>query len=158
MAQRMLRNGETIGQNKKARFEYTIIDSLEVGIVLQGAEVKALRLYGASLQECHAAVSNGKLMLFNLNIKEYPFTPSHLRFDAIRPRALLMRQRQINKWLGAVQKEGNTIVPLRMYFTDRGLVKLELALAKGKKAHDKRATIKERDWNREKAQLLKLRS
>lgn len=155
MAQRVIKNGETIGTNRKARFEYAILDTLEVGIVLHGAEVKALRLHGASLNECYAGQSLGKLMLFNLTIKEYPFTPPHLRFDSVRPRVLLLKQRQLNKWLGAVQREGNTIVPLRMYFKENGLVKLELALAKGKKVHDKRATIKERDWQREKAQLLK---
>ncbi len=149
-----IRNGEQISFNKKAKFDYAIEESIEAGLVLEGAEVKSLRFNGASLAEAHAGVMEGKLYLFNLNIKEYQFAPRQFSPEAKRPRALLLSKKQQNKFLGAVQREGYALVPISLYFNKRGLVKLELGLGKGKKEYDKRATIKERDWNREKRRVM----
>ncbi|HCM84105.1 MAG TPA: SsrA-binding protein SmpB [Alphaproteobacteria bacterium] len=149
-----IRNGEQISFNKKAKFDYAIEDSIEVGVVLEGAEVKSLRFNGASLAEAHAGVMEGKIYLFNLNIKEYQFAPRQFSPEAKRPRALLMSKKQMNKFMGAVQREGYALVPVSLYFNKRGYVKLELGLGKGKKEYDKRQTIKKRDWEREQRRLL----
>lgn len=149
-----IRNGEQISFNKKAKFDYAIEDSIEVGIVLEGAEVKSLRFNGTSLAEAHAAVMEGSIYLFNLNIKEYQYAPAQFSPDAKRPRALLMSKKQMNKFMGAVQREGYALVPISIYFNKRGFVKLELGLGKGKKEYDKRQTIKKRDWEREQRRLL----
>jgi len=149
-----IRNGEQISFNKKAKFDYEISESLEAGIVLEGAEVKSLRFNGTSLAEAHVGAMEGKIYLFNLNIKEYQFAPRQFSPEAKRPRALLLSKKQQNKFLGAVQREGYALVPISIYFNKRGLVKIELGLGKGKKEYDKRATIKERDWNREKRRVM----
>jgi len=149
-----IRNGEQISFNKKAKFDYAISDSIEAGIVLEGAEVKSLRFNGTSLAEAHAGLMEGKIYLFNLNIKEYQFAPRQFSPEAKRPRALLLSKKQQNKFLGAVQREGYALVPISIYFNKRGLVKVELGLGKGKKEYDKRAVIKERDWNREKRRVM----
>jgi len=153
-----IRNGEQISFNKKARFDYEIEESLEAGLVLEGAEVKSLRFNGASLAEAHAGVIEGKIYLFNLNIKEYQFAPAQFSPPAKRPRALLLNKKQQNKFLGAVQREGYALVPISLYFNKRGRVKLEIGLGRGKKQHDKRATIKKRDWEREQRRVMAERS
>jgi SsrA-binding protein len=150
-----IRNGEQISFNRRAKFDYSLEDSIEVGVVLEGAEVKSLRFNGASLAESHAAVMEGRIYLFNLDIKEYQFAPKQFSPEAKRPRALLMSKKQMNKFMGAVQREGYALVPVSLYFNKRGYVKLELALGKGKKEYDKRATIKDRDWKREQQRLMR---
>lgn len=149
-----IRNGEQISFNKKAKFDYAIEDTVEAGIVLEGAEVKSLRFNGTSLAESHAGVMEGKIYLFNLNIKEYQYAPAQFSPPAKRPRALLMNKKQMNKFMGAVHREGYALVPISIYFNKRGFVKLELGLGKGKKEYDKRQTIKKRDWEREQRRLL----
>lgn len=141
-------------ENRKARFQYSIEDSLEAGIALAGTEVKALRAGNANIQDAYAEEKAGQMWLVNAHIGEF----SHgniFNHEPRRPRKLLLHRRQINKLAGAVQKEGYTLVPLKIYFNDAGLAKLELGLAKGKKLHDKRETEKARDWARQKERLLK---
>jgi SsrA-binding protein len=151
-------NYKVIAVNKRARFDYFIDDTLEVGIVLTGSEVKSLRLGKASIAESHAAemVDNNKpaLFLLNANIKEYA-QASHFNHSPTRPRKLLLRKKELNKYLGAVRKKGMTIVPIQLYFNHKGLVKLTIGLAQGKKLHDKRETTKERDWKRDQARILR---
>lgn len=150
-------DGETkiIAQNRKARYNYHIEEVMEAGIVLAGTEVKALRLGGSSINESHAAVKEGDIYLLNAHIPEY--TRAHARFqhEVRRPRKLLLHKNQAQKLIGAVQRKGITLVPLSLYFTKRGLVKVELAIASGKKQHDKRETEKKRDWQREKARVMR---
>ena len=149
-----IQNGEQISYNKRARFDYAIEESIEVGLVLEGAEVKSLRFNGTSLAEAHAGIMEGRVYIFNLNIKEYQFAPKQFSPEAKRPRALLLNKKQMNRFLGASQRDGYALVPISLYFNKRGYVKMELGLGKGKKEHDKRATIKERDWNREKRRVM----
>lgn len=144
-----------IAENRRARFEYHIEETYEAGIVLTGTEIKSLRLGQASINESHAAEKNGELWLFNAHIAEYMRAGRHLQHQPRRIRKLLLKKKEINKLMGAVAKEGYTLVPLKFYFDERGLAKMLIGLGKGKKLHDKRATEKERDWNREKQRLLK---
>lgn len=150
---------ETVAQNKRARFDYEIIETFEAGIQLLGTEVKSLRHGQASIAESHIGTSKfeqaDRLFLFNANIPEYQQAGAHLQHDPKRTKALLLRKREIHKLIGSVQKSGMTIVPLRLYFNSRGLAKLEIALAKGKQLHDKRATEKDRDWGRQKQRLMR---
>jgi SsrA-binding protein len=148
-------NAERIAaQNRKARHNYFIEDTLEVGIMLLGTEVKSLRAGQGNLNDAYAAEQSGELYLLNAHIPEYKHGNRNNHAPR-RPRKLLLRARELNKLLGAISREGMTAVPLSIYFNDRGLAKVELGLAKGKKQHDKRASIKERDWNREKARTLR---
>lgn len=149
-------NYKVIAQNKRARFDYEILETLQVGIVLTGSEMKSLRQGKGSIAESHAGDMEGELYLFNANIIEYSHA-NHFNHEPKRPRKLLLRKKELNKFLGAIRKKGLTIVPLVMYFNHKGRVKLEIALGRGKKNVDKRETIKERDWNREKSRLLKSR-
>ncbi len=143
-----------VAQNRRARFDYELLDSHEAGLALTGTEVKSLREGRASLAEAHVGESGGELWLFNAHIPE--FAPANrFNHEPRRPRKLLMHRREINRMIGAVQKEGMTIIPLRLYFNRRGIAKLALALARGKKRYDKRETEKKRDWQREKARLMK---
>lgn len=147
-----------IAQNKKARFHYHIIETLEAGIILQGSELKSLRAGAVSIHESYAGeiAADGKVgvYLLNANIKEYD-KAKYFNHEPKRARQLLLHKRQMNKLLGAIRKKGLTLVPLQLYFNERGRVKLEIALAKGKNVVDKRETIKKRDWDRSKARLLK---
>jgi len=149
-------NFRVIAENRKARFNYAIEESFEAGIALTGTEVKALREGKASLAEAYAAAEGGELFLINAYIPEYS-AASRFNHQPRRPRRLLMHRREINRLTGAVQREGYTLVPLKLYFNEKGLVKLQLALARGKKLHDKRETEKRRTWEREKARLLRER-
>lgn len=149
-------NYKIAAQNKRARFDYEILETLQVGIMLTGSEVKSLREGKGSIAEAHAGEMLGELYLFNANIPEYK-QAGPFNHEPKRPRKLLLRKRELNKFLGAIRKKGLTIVPLVMYFNHKGIVKLEIALAKGKKTVDKRETIKERDWQRDKSRLLKNR-
>lgn len=149
-------NYKVIAQNRRARFDYEILEKLQVGIVLTGTEVKSIRLNKCSIAESHAGEMENEIYLFNAQILEYPFA-RHFNHEPKRPRKLLLRKKERNRWLGALRKKGLTIVPLVMYFDHRGRVKLDIALAKGKKTVDKRETIKERDWQRDKQRILKNR-
>ena len=143
-----------VAQNRKARHDYFIEDTMEAGIALTGTEVKALRGGRSNVQDAYASSDDGDMWLVNCYIPEYAHGNRH-NHEPRRPRRLLLHRREINKLAGATQREGYTVVPLSIYFNGRGRAKVELGLAKGKKQYDKRATIKERDWNREKQRLMK---
>jgi SsrA-binding protein len=140
--------------NRKARFNYAIGESFEAGIALTGTEIKSLRNGKATISESYADAKNGEIWLVNSNIPEY-LQANRNNHAPKRPRKLLLHKRQINKLVGAVEKEGMTIVPLKIYFNPRGRAKVEIALAKGKKLHDKRDTEKKRDWQRERGRLMR---
>ena len=140
--------------NRKARFNYEIKETLEAGIALQGTEIKSLRGGKATISESYAGPMGTELFLFNAHIPEY-LEANRFNHEVRRPRKLLLHRREINKLMGAVQREGMALIPLKVYFNDRGRAKVELGLGKGKKLHDKRETEKERDWNRDKQRLLK---
>ena len=139
-----------IAENRRARFDYFIEETFEAGIVLTGTEVKSLRLGRATITEAYASAEGGGIALVNAYIPEYP-AASRFNHEPRRVRRLLLHKRQIGKLLGAINREGRTIVPTRMYWNDKGLAKLELAVATGKKAHDKRESTATRDWQRDKA-------
>ena len=145
---------KVIADNRKARFNYAIGETFEAGIALTGSEVKSLRAGKTSIAESYASARDGELWLYNSNISEYK-QAGRFNHAPKRPRKLLLHKRQINKLIGAVEREGMTVVPLKMYFNEKGRAKVELALAKGKKLHDKRESEKQRDWAREKGRLLK---
>jgi SsrA-binding protein len=145
----------TVADNRRANFEYSIEDKFEAGIVLVGTEVKSLRHGQCSINESHVAPKRGEIFLWNAHIPEYQQASRHLQHEPRRPRKLLLKSREVNKLMGAVQREGYTIIPLRLFFDGKGLAKLEIALAKGKKLHDKRETEKQRDWNRQKQRVLR---
>lgn len=147
---------KTVAENRRARYEYSFEDVLDAGIVLSGTEVKSLRFGEGSIAEAYAEVKNGEVWLINANIPEFSHG-NRFNHEAKRPRKLLLTAREIQKLHGAVARQGMTLVPLCVYFNARGKAKLELALAKGKKLHDKRETEKARDWQREKARLLRNR-
>ncbi|MDX6806647.1 SsrA-binding protein SmpB [Terrihabitans rhizophilus] len=143
-----------IADNRQARYHYAIGDVFEAGIALTGTEVKSLRIGKATLGESYAGEYGGDLYLYNAYIPEY-LAANRFNHETKRPRRLLLHRRQIDKLVSAVQREGMTVVPLKLYFNEQGRAKVELALAKGKKLHDKRQTEKDRDWGREKARLLR---
>src|ERR671913_1517509 len=143
-----------VADNRKARFNYEILESLEAGIALTGTEVKSLREGKATIGEAYAGPSGEELFLFNAYIPEY-LQANRFNHETRRPRRLLLHKRQIDKLIGATQREGFTVIPLKIYFNDRGRAKVELGLGRGKKLHDKRETEKERSWNREKSRLLR---
>ena len=148
---------KTVAENRRARFDYHIEEKFEAGLALQGTEVKALRAGQATIAESYAEVRDGEVWLINSNIPEYSHG-NRQNHEPRRARKLLLNAREINKLFGAVERKGMTLVPLSVYFNRTGRAKVELALAKGKQAHDKRATIKERDWKRDKARLMRERS
>ena len=143
-----------VADNRNARFNYAIGEVFEAGIVLTGSEVKSMRAGKTSIAESYATSRDGELWLLNSNISEYK-QAGRFNHEPKRPRKLLLHQRQINKLIGAVEREGMTLVPLKLYFNDKGRAKVELALAKGKKLHDKRATEQDRDWKREQGRLMR---
>ncbi|MBM7406325.1 MULTISPECIES: SsrA-binding protein SmpB [Sphingomonas] len=145
---------KTVAENRRARFDYFIETTYEAGIALTGTEVKSLRFGEGSIAESYAEVKDEEVWLINANIPEFSHG-NRFNHEPKRPRKLLLNMREINKMHGAVAREGMTLVPLSIYFNSRGRAKVELALAKGKKAHDKRDTIKERDWKREQQRLLR---
>jgi SsrA-binding protein len=154
MAEKPARRFKVVADNRKARFNYEIGDVIEAGIVLTGSEVKSLRAGKGSIAESYADARAGEIWLINANIPEY--RQAH-RFNHApkRPRKLLLHQRQINKFAGAVEREGMTIVPLKLYFNEKGRAKIAIALGKGKKLHDKRETLKKRSWERERGRLMR---
>lgn len=143
-----------VADNRKARFNYEILETVEAGIALTGTEVKSLRQGKATIGEAYAGPSGEELFLFNAYIPEY-LQANRFNHETRRPRRLLLHKRQIDKLLGATQREGFTLIPLKIYFNDRGRAKVELGLGRGKKLHDKREAEKERTWNREKARLMR---
>lgn len=148
------RGGRVVAQNRRARHDYFIDDHLEAGIMLDGTEVKSLRAGRASLQDSYAGEMEGELYLFNAYIPEYQ-KASKFNHETKRPRKMLVHKRERDRLLGAVRKQGVTLVPLDIHFNDRGIAKVELGVATGKKKHDKRETEKKRSWDREKARLLR---
>ncbi|WP_350334531.1 SsrA-binding protein SmpB [Coralliovum pocilloporae] len=143
-----------IADNRKARFNFEIGQTFEAGLELRGTEVKSLRVGKCNIAESYAGEQGGEIFLFNANIPEY-LQANRFNHEPRRPRKLLLHKREIGRLLGGVQKEGMTIVPLKIYFNDSGRAKLEIALARGKKLHDKRETEKKRSWDREKARIFK---
>jgi SsrA-binding protein len=143
-----------VADNRKARFHYEITDTLEAGIALTGTEVKSLREGKATIGEAYAGPSGEELFLFNAHIPEY-LQANRFNHETRRPRRLLLHKRQISKLLGATQREGYTLVPLKIYFNDRGRAKVELGLGRGKKLHDKRESERQKDWDRERARLMR---
>lgn len=143
-----------IAENRKARFEYFIEQRYEAGLVLQGWEVKAMRAGRAQLTEAYVYLRSGEAFLFGAHISPLASTSSHVVADPVRTRKLLLNHSEINGLLGAVERKGYTLVPLELYWKD-GRAKLQVGLAKGKKQHDKRAVEKDRDWQRDKARLLR---
>ncbi len=140
--------------NRKARFNYEIKETIEAGLALQGTEVKAQRGGRATIGESYAGPMGDELWLFNSYIPEY-LEANRFNHEVRRPRKLLLHRRQIHKLMGAIQREGYTVIPLKVYFNEKGRAKIELGLGRGKKLHDKRETEKTRDWNRDKQRLLK---
>jgi len=145
-----------VAENRKARHNYDIIETLEAGIALQGSEVKSLREGKANIAESYASAEKGELYLINSSIQEYK-QANRFNHEERRHRKLLMHKREIARLIGATEREGMTLVPLKLYFNDRGIVKVQLALARGRKKHDKREAEKEREWQRQKARLLRER-
>jgi SsrA-binding protein len=143
-----------VAQNRRAFHDYAVEERFEAGLVLSGTEVKSLREGRATITEAHAGEMAGELWLFNAYIPEF-HGGNRFNHETRRPRKLLLRKREVARLSGAVQREGMTLIPLALYFTPRGWAKVELGLAKGKKLHDKRAAIKERDWQRERQRLLR---
>jgi len=154
MAAKAERKLRVVADNRKARFNYFIDETFEAGVALTGTEVKSLRQGKATIAESYADARGGEIWLINSNIPEY--LQAH-RFNHLpkRPRKLLLHARQINKLAGAVEREGMTIVPLKLYFNEKGRAKIEIALGKGKKLHDKRETLKKRSWERERGRLMR---
>src|ERR687895_2173710 len=153
MAAKTERKIKVVADNRKARFNYEIGEVFEAGIMLTGTEVKSLRQGKATIAESYADSRGGEIWLVNANIPEY-LQGGRFNHAPKRPRKLLLHRRQINKLAGAVDREGMTLVPLKLYFNEKGRAKLLLAIAKGKKLHDKRESEKKRDWGREKGRLM----
>ena len=149
-------NNKTIAENRRARFDYAVEDTFEAGISLVGTEVKALREGQANIAESYVAIEGTNAEIVNANIPIYA-PASQFNHLPTRPRRLLLKRRELNKLMAEVQRKGRTIVPLKMYFNDRGKVKLLIGLATGKDHRDKRETVKKRDWNKQKARLMRER-
>ena len=155
MATKEQPNFKIVADNRRARYEFEVGDVIEAGISLTGSEVKSLRTGKATIAESYVGVSRrGDVELINANIPEY-LQANRMNHEPRRPRRLLLKAREIARLAQGVEREGMTIVPLKLYFNARGRAKLEIALAKGKKLHDKRETEKKRDWGREKARLMR---
>src|SRR6516165_10773328 len=146
--------GKLIAENRRARFDYFLEQTFEAGLSLTGSEVKSLRNGRANIAESYAAVEGDQIVLVNADIPPYA-QANRFNHEPRRPRKLLLHRKEIDRLIGAVQREGRTIVPTKLYWSDKGMAKLELALAKGKKAHDKREATAEREWQRDKARLMK---
>ena len=143
-----------IAENRRARYDYFIEETVTAGLVLTGTEVKSLRLGRANIAESYASAERGGMVLINAYIPEYA-PASRFNHEPRRPRRLLLHKKEIGKLAGAVNREGRTVIPMRLFWDDKGRAKLELAVAKGKKAHDKREATATRDWQRDKARLMR---
>ncbi len=150
----MAQAGKLIAENRRARYDYFIEDVVEAGIMLTGTEVKSLRNGRANIAESYAAVEGEAIILVNADIPPYS-GGNRFNHEPRRHRKLLLHRKEIGKLIGAVQREGRTIIPLKLYWNEKGIAKLEIGLAKGKKTHDKREATAERDWQRDKARLMK---
>ncbi|WP_020593368.1 SsrA-binding protein SmpB [Kiloniella laminariae] len=146
--------GTTVAVNRRARYDYQIEDTLEAGMMLVGTEVKSLRSGKASIQEAYASEENGEFFLINANIPEYA-AANRFNHEPKRPRKLLVHRKELAKMVGLCRRDGYTIVPLSLYFNDRGIAKINLGFARGKKSVDKRHTEKERDWKRQQARIIR---
>lgn len=146
--------GKLIAENKRGRFDYAIEDTFEAGIILVGTEVKALRMGRANIAESYATIEGTEAMLINANFPIYE-PASQFNHLPTRPRKLLLKRREINRLMGEIQRKGRTLVPLKLYFNEKGFVKLLLGVGMGKRNIDKRETQKKRDWQRDKARLLR---
>lgn len=147
-------NRRMVAENRRARRDFEIQDTLEAGLALTGSEVKSLRNGKASIAESYAGDDGGELYLYNAHIAEYP-QAGPANHEPRRTRKLLLHKRELAQLINGVQRRGMTVVPLKLYFNERGLAKLEIALARGRKLHDKREVEKKRDWQRQKARLLR---
>jgi SsrA-binding protein len=145
---------KVVADNRKARYNYAIEDTLEAGLMLMGSEVKALRTGKATIAESYAQAKDGEIFLVNSYIPEYKMA-NRFNHEPRRDRKVLVHKREANKLAAAIQREGMTLIPLRVYFNPKGRAKIELGIAKGKKLHDKRETEKKRDWQRDKARLMR---
>src|ERR671912_1135631 len=154
MAPQHRKPNRVAADNRKARFNYEILETVEAGIALTGTEAKSLRQGKATIGEAYAGPSGNELFLFNAYIPEY-LQANRFNHETRRPRRLLLHKRQIDKFLGATQREGFTVIPLKIYFNEKGRAKVELGLGRGKKLHDKRETEKKRTWDRERARLMR---
>lgn len=148
-------NHKVVAENRRARYEYRVEDTWEAGIALTGTEVKSLRAGQANIAESYASAEGGGIQLINAYIPEYQNAGEFFQHNPRRPRQLLLKVREIHKMRIAVERQGMTLVPLEIYFNERGRAKLKLALAQGKKHHDKREDIKKREWQRQKARILR---
>lgn len=151
----LISTDKTVADNRRANFDYQVEDRFEAGLMLVGTEVKSLRHGQCMIAESHVAEKDGVLQLLNCHIPEYQQASQLMQHEPRRPRKLLLKKKEIDKLMGAISRDGYTIVPMKLYFDKKGLAKLEIGLAKGKKMHDKRQTIKDRDWNRNKQRILK---
>lgn len=147
---------KVVADNRKARYSYAIETSLEAGIVLMGSEVKSLRTGKATIAESYAQAKDGEIFLVNANIPEYA-KAARFGHEPKRVRKLLIHKTEARRLSAAVQREGMTLIPLKLYFTPKGIAKVELGIARGKKLHDKRETEKKRDWARDKARIMRAR-
>lgn len=154
MADKKPKETRPVAENRKARFDYAIEDTIEAGLVLLGTEVKGLRAGGASLSDAYAGEKDGQMYLFNAHIPVYK-PANKFNHEPKRPRQLLIKQKQIEQLYGSIKREGTTLVPLKLYFNSRGYAKCLLGLAKGKKKSDKREAIKKREFDREKSRAMK---
>ncbi|MFC4667332.1 SsrA-binding protein SmpB [Seohaeicola nanhaiensis] len=148
------KNYKQIAENRRARFDYAIEEDLECGIILEGSEVKSMRTGGTNIAESYATVDNGELWLVNSYVAPYE-QAKMFRHEERRRRKLLVSRKQLSDLWNATQRKGMTLVPLSMYFNDRGIAKIKIGVAKGKQNHDKRETAAKRDWSRQKARLMK---
>lgn len=158
MSEQIKPNGSEIAQNRRARFDYAIETTYEAGLILTGSEVKSLRLGRGQINQSFAGVDSqdgGKLKIFGLHIEEYSQSGKHLQHEPRRPRELLLKQKEIKKIKTGLTREGMTLVPMKLYFTQKGRIKLLIGLGKGKKQVDKREATKEREWNKEKGRELR---
>ena len=147
-------NNKTVAENRKARFSYEVLDTVEAGLMLTGTEVKSLRGGHANIQDSYASLEGGEIWLINSYLPEY-LQANRFNHEPRRRRKLLLSKREVNRLQGAINRDGMSLIPLKIYFNEKGRAKLELALGKGKKLHDKRESEKERDWNRQKSRLLR---
>ncbi|RMF96797.1 MAG: SsrA-binding protein SmpB [Gammaproteobacteria bacterium] len=154
MAAKQKKAGDVIAENRRARHDYSIEEQLEAGLALEGWEVKALRAGRASLTESYALLKDGEAWLIGAHISPLPSASTHVRADPTRSRKLLLHRKELDRLVGAVERRGYTLVPLRLYW-QRGRAKLALGLARGRKKHDRRAAERDRDWQRQKQRLLK---
>jgi len=146
---------QIIAANKKANFDFFINEKFEAGLVLTGSEVKSLRVNTGSIKESFIIEKEGELWLKNCYIKKYSSSNNNLSYNTTRERKILVNKKQLNKIIGSAKKDGMTIVPLTLYFSEKGLAKLTIAIAKGKKKQDKRASIKDKEWGIKKQRLIK---